>query len=63
VTSEDFRQGDAAARRELYNLLRKTRDLGLAARMAVVLSWLGGNIDEIHGLATGKENDVHRETR
>jgi hypothetical protein len=45
--TEAQKNGHEAARRDLLNLLRKTRDHIPSARLAAVIAWAGGDLDQM----------------
>lgn len=47
----------AAQRQELRDLLRKTRDRAPSARLALVIAWAGGDLDQMTDLFPSTRQD------
>ena len=56
----DYQQGIDDARRELRRLLHKTYDLTPSGRLAVVLSWVGSDLDQVKKLLRKDDDEIQR---
>ena len=52
-----YRKGADDTRRELRRLVAKTQEMSSSGRLAVVLSWLGSDLDEMKKLLRKEEDD------
>ena len=54
-----YQRGVDDTHRELRRLIAKTRDMPPGGRLAVVLAWLGTDLDEVRKLLKKDEDEVY----
>jgi hypothetical protein len=59
MMNDRYQQGIDDTRRELRRLITKTRDMTPSGRLAVVLSWLGSDLDQVRKLLRKDDDEVH----